>query len=190
MNNNQMLYDLVKKEKEIEERLSSNCINGSQKVKKDLEEKWQEIHKELNAFAKENMPDHLEFSDEIIDLYNVYEDSTHYFEHLIYLHNTSSYVGYIKYRGKAYYYDLGSIDCEIEKEKRGHNLSLHALNLITPKIKETGVDTFRISVGYTNIEATHLIEKFGAKLAFDCDPREGILHYNVQIEKINNNVKK
>ena len=43
---------------------------------------------------------------------------------------------------------------------------------------------------YTNIEATHLIEKFGAKLAFDCDPREGILHYNVQIEKINNNAKK
>ncbi len=190
MNNNQVLYDLVKKEKEIEEELENNRVNGSQKVKQELERQMEEAHENLSIFSKENMLDNLEFSDGIIDLYNIYEDSTHYFEHLIYLHNTSDYIGYIKYRGNKYFRDLGSIGFEIEKEKRGHNLSLHALNLITSKIKETGVDKFRVSMGYTNMEASHLIEKFGATLAPDCDPREGILHYNVQIEKINNNPKK
>ena len=187
---NKKLYDLVKEEKEIEEKIAGNCVNGSQKIKQELEEKRKEIQKKRNAFAQENKPDNLEFSDGIIDLYNIYEDSNHYFEHLIYLHNSSIYIGFIKYRGNAFFNDLGSIDCEIEKEKRGNNFSLHALNLITEKIAQTGVNSFRISIGYTNIEAASLIEKFGATLAPDCDPREGILHYNVNIEKRNKQTKK
>lgn len=189
MNKKQVLYNLVKKEKEIEEKLVGNCINGSQKVKQGLEEKRKEIQKEINNFAQENKPDNLEFSDDIIDLYNIYEDSSHYFKHLIYLHNSSVYVGYIKYRGDNFFNDLGSLGCEIEKDKRGNNFSLHALNLITEKIAQTGINNFRVSIGYTNIEAASLIEKFGATLAPDCDPREGILHYNVNIEKSNTHEK-
>lgn len=190
MNKKQVLYDLVKEEKDTEEKMAENCVNGSQKVKQELEEKRKEIQKKINTFAQENKPDNLEFSDEIIDLYNIYEDSSHYFKHLIYLHNSSVYVGYIKYRGDNFFNDLGSLGCEIEKDKRGNNFSLHALNLITKKIAQTGVNSFRVSIGYTNIEAASLIEKFGATLAPDCDPREGILHYNVNIEKRNEQIKK
>lgn len=126
-----------------------------------------------------------EISDGEIDLYLEYHNlETGYRMCKIFLHNTSTYIGDIKFFGKSNYIATGNIAYNINQKFRGHGYALKALKLITDKIYEDGIDKVYIAAFDYNIPSIKTIEKFGGVLV---ENNRKIRSYECDLKKIKNN---
>lgn len=106
----------------------------------------------------EGKPD---LTDGEIDIYINDAENGIGFEGLIYLHNTTTEVGNIAYRGPVDNEWLGDIGYNVMPEHQGHNYALKALNLIQDTILSKGIDKVVITTYEDNIPSIRTIEKFG-----------------------------
>jgi predicted acetyltransferase len=132
----------------------------------------------------EQKPD---LTDGEIDIYLNNTEGEISFRGIIYLHNTSTEIGQIDYRGPCESKWLGDIGYTINTDYRGNNYAYKALELISPLIASKGIEKVTITTHEGNIASVKTIEKFGGVLT---DTVHGdVLSYTCYIKQISKNNK-
>ena len=96
-----------------------------------------------------------------ISLYLKYNDSYHGEYYLILDNYTDEIVGNISYLGEENLFYGGNIGYHIKKEYRGNKFSLQALNLLTDKLYQNGIQKILIATKKDNIPSNIIAQKFG-----------------------------
>lgn len=111
-----------------------------------------------------------------IDLRKNDDDDEHY---TIYLHNTTTDIGVITYRGYHTHDYFGDIGYAIDPDFRGHHYAYESLCLLSEKLYEEGIPDFWVGIHTLNIPSIKTVEKYGGKiikthttaLLFQCETR-------------------
>ncbi len=96
-----------------------------------------------------------------ISLYLKYNDSYHGEYYLIIDNYTEEIVGNISYLGEENLFYGGNIGYHIKEEHRGNKFSLLALNLLTDKLYQEGIQVILIATKKDNIPSNIIAQRFG-----------------------------
>ena len=177
--NNQNIEELYNKLKNIEEQIDAIRIKidtiydeklnyvdkGNQKIKKLLDQERNLWRNKWTVEDKITLTTPAIKSNGVIDLRT---NNNYRYSFSIFLHNTSTIIGKIEYRGYHCSDTLGDIGYKIDKIFRGNGYAYQALTLLSEKLNEDGIENFWISTYYDNLASLKTIEKFEGRLISNC----------------------